>query len=89
MKKLYKEYYEEICDKLSKDLDIPKYKIKRVLSCTFDFYRRKIWEDKFDDAIKILNIGKFIPTILSKKKKGLIPLSKKSLKEYENDFNKN
>lgn len=78
MGKLYKEYYDEICEIIAKDLNIPKFKVKRVLSCTFDFYRQKIWEDKFDESIRILNIGKFIPTILSKKKKGLIPLKNKS-----------
>ena len=37
----------------------------------------------FDGAIKLINIGKFIPTILSKKMRGIVP--KKNIYVYEND----
>lgn len=89
MERLYKKYYEEICNKISAELNIPVYKVKRALSYTFEFYRMKIWEDKFDKAIKIIGIGKFIPTILSKKKKGIIPVKNKRNKDEINiDNNK-
>lgn len=73
MEKLYKKYYEEISLKIAKELNVPYYKVNDALSSTYRFYRKMLTGDKFDDAIKLINIGKFLPTILSKKIKGLVP----------------
>lgn len=82
MQKLYKEYLKEIYRTISLELNVPVKTVERVLLSTYNFYREKMWEPKFDDAIKIKNIGKFIPTIMSKKMKGIIP---KKLKNNEID----
>lgn len=88
MEKLYKIYYDEICSEISKELGIPIVKVKRALNLTYKYYRFLMGSRSFDSAIKLINIGKFIPTILSKKMRGIVP-KKNTYKDERKDYNCN